>query len=1182
MSIESLPDYPLLKKLAEALWRSETSYQGAAIMVGSGFSRSAASSGDINSKLPLWNDLLKILSEDLGSDPWGDPLRIAEEYSSYFGKQALRDLIEKTVNDPAWIPSDLYGSLLKLPWAEVLTTNWDTLLERAASDIYKPIYSIVNKPEDLSSSRSPRIVKLHGTVQISHNLIFTQEDYRQYPKTHAAFVNLARQIFIENEFCLLGFSGDDPNFLQWVGWVRDHLASHARRIYLVGALDLSPAKRKYLESINVAPIDLSSLVKHLDNHDQKHREATKMFLNALQILKLKNSWDWKPTKLERKNTQSDENKDIHKNPKYAAHLLENQLDQIIRDRQSYPGWLVSSSMIQSRIRTQINNPHPNSKSLAEMQPDMRAKLLYEIVWRSSVSFSMDPIHFSEELLKVCDSQNDKSLTNQQRTDIALWLFKGTRWLEEDENCNNIKGKTYQILKKASVQSLEIKNEINYHKAILARESFDYLELEKLLQEVEAINPSWMMKKASLLAELGHFDSGEKLLNEAYKALLQQSRKEPNSVYISSHLAWVSYLLQGANHNNRDGIETEPADFIKINSNPFDYLNELRDRLTEAVNKQIKSNSVEPGYIPGHYKDHSKTITFSNKLPLLLSAEGLMNTVGIPVRWDDCNFVTDIMSKLAEMNDIENMQRFSYAVRSASSDTSEILNSTFSRINVARLPQKEVEGLLNRCQVACDYWIDRITTERVGKNRIHYSRSRLNVFIEVLARLVARATPKVAKQVFKWGCNLAKKKNLWTAGMATAYTHLIDYSLKAIPKKEHYELFEDAIKFPLRLEMNIIDHFNNWPNPIVKNIKNRNSQITSRIAQIIDLIDNHESDIFQALERLLPLIISNYLKPSEISKISKKVWGENPKYQEIPDTGFLPFMLLILPCSDKNKVESLAYDYHFKSSSSLDLSYLQSIASGAIKEKVLMLPTETQALSLFNLFTAWEPNKDDDKGSPFGLYNIQHHETEIAKWLGYALSQSIVPSLNKKELNNSNFKKLMKFYEEKKSYEALSSFIYFVTEKRKYAPLIENMIRKSLYTDSIRQTASSIAAVIKWCELDHTEQAKELVKRLIYQINPNRTVGLHILLNAARYLCIHKFLSTRNIESLTEIIPIVFDSTDYINISPTSTQAISFTLVRSACVKLAKEIFKDININDHELKRIIDEAKTDPLPEVRFA
>ena len=314
----------------------------------------------------------------------------------------MRDLIEQTVNDPAWIPSDLYGSLLKLPWTEVLTTNWDTLLERAASDIYKPIYSIVNKPEDLSSSRSPRIVKLHGTVQISHNLIFTQEDYRQYPKTHAAFVNLARQIFIENEFCLLGFSGDDPNFLQWVGWVRDHLASHARRIYLVGALDLSPAKRKYLESINVAPIDLSSLVKHLDNHDQRHREATKMFLNALQILKPKDSWDWEPTSITRKTIPENEIGKVHKEHSYAAALLETQLDQLVKDRESYPVWLVCPSNIRWSLQNQITDPFPNSKNLAEMKPDLRSRMLYEIVWRNTITFSVDAIHLAEELLEICD------------------------------------------------------------------------------------------------------------------------------------------------------------------------------------------------------------------------------------------------------------------------------------------------------------------------------------------------------------------------------------------------------------------------------------------------------------------------------------------------------------------------------------------------------------------------------------------------------------------------------------------------------------------------------------------------------------------------------------------------------------------------------------------------------------
>ena len=60
-------------------------------------------------------------------------------------------------------------------------------------------------------------------------LIFAAEDFRTYPARHAAFVNLARQIFIENDLCLVGFSGNDPNFLEWAGWVRDHLGGHARR-----------------------------------------------------------------------------------------------------------------------------------------------------------------------------------------------------------------------------------------------------------------------------------------------------------------------------------------------------------------------------------------------------------------------------------------------------------------------------------------------------------------------------------------------------------------------------------------------------------------------------------------------------------------------------------------------------------------------------------------------------------------------------------------------------------------------------------------------------------------------------------------------------------------------------------------------------------------------------------------
>ena len=76
--IFSLPDYVTLTKLAAALWQQDGSYHGAAVMVGAGFSRCAASTGNSQEKMPLWNDFSKELARELDSRS-SDPLRLAEE-----------------------------------------------------------------------------------------------------------------------------------------------------------------------------------------------------------------------------------------------------------------------------------------------------------------------------------------------------------------------------------------------------------------------------------------------------------------------------------------------------------------------------------------------------------------------------------------------------------------------------------------------------------------------------------------------------------------------------------------------------------------------------------------------------------------------------------------------------------------------------------------------------------------------------------------------------------------------------------------------------------------------------------------------------------------------------------------------------------------------------------------------
>ncbi|MNI70943.1 hypothetical protein D3C73_1267890 [compost metagenome] len=78
-----------------------------------------------------------------------------------------------------------------------------------------------------------------------------------------------------------------------------------------------------------------------------------------------------------------------------------------------------------------------------------------------------------------------------------------------------------------------------------------------------------------------------------------------------------------------------------------------------------------------------------------------------------------------------------------------------------------------------------------------------------------------------------------------------------------------------------------------------------------------------------------------------------------------------------------------------------------------------------------------------------------------------------------------------------------------------------------------------------------------------------------------FLNSEHIDSLVEIIPVIFDNSNYVNISPSSRESVSISFVRASCVELAKELLNNISHNS-ELLRVLDEAQRDSLPEVRFA
>jgi hypothetical protein len=87
---------------------------------------------------------------------------------------------------------------------------------------------------------------------------YTQEDYRTYPKKFPIFVNTIQQSLLENDFFLIGFSANDPNFLNWVGWMRDYFGERLRKsIFLLGIDKPEACWEKFLDSRNITFIDIT-------------------------------------------------------------------------------------------------------------------------------------------------------------------------------------------------------------------------------------------------------------------------------------------------------------------------------------------------------------------------------------------------------------------------------------------------------------------------------------------------------------------------------------------------------------------------------------------------------------------------------------------------------------------------------------------------------------------------------------------------------------------------------------------------------------------------------------------------------------------------------------------------------------------------------------------------------------
>ena len=204
--------------------------QSAAMFVGAGLSRLSG--------YPDWAALVKPYGEALDVELEDFPLLVQyyEDSTAGGADQVRRDIIAM-VRDTQATPSEAHKGLLGLPIPEIWTTNYDQLIERAASDLSIDA-QVFAEDEDFVTTRAvvKRIYKMHGSVEpdrVTQDLVISRDDFDRYPSRHPRFWQLMHASFLTRTFLFLGFSLTDPNMSEILRLARLYTPSVQRPHYAV-------------------------------------------------------------------------------------------------------------------------------------------------------------------------------------------------------------------------------------------------------------------------------------------------------------------------------------------------------------------------------------------------------------------------------------------------------------------------------------------------------------------------------------------------------------------------------------------------------------------------------------------------------------------------------------------------------------------------------------------------------------------------------------------------------------------------------------------------------------------------------------------------------------------------------------------------------------------------------------
>ena len=722
--------------ISDRLWNGQAS-----LFVGAGFSKNAQLK-DGGKLPPDWNDLGDLFFEkarhrkpNSKDRAYANVLRLAEEVKCVYDKQGLSDLIIESINDNCLEPSDLHVQLLKYPWSDVFTTNYDTLLERAADHVHEHggrTYTTIVEDAEMGLSSSPFLMKLHGDINRPESIIITEEDYRTYPSSHQAMIGYIRHAIMMKTLVLIGFSGNDPNFIQWLGWVKDALSKNQRKVYLLTVDRVSDSLVKTFAEKNVIIVDLRGLAGK--NAKLKDNIAAAIHYFEAYHNKL----------IEGQNRFKKQTMEWGRSL-YREADIKTLYSRWVSDRNSYPGWLVLPREKREYNASIEDFSFPQDK-LSELSKPQDILFLDLYNWRIEkyllpIDNRLEPVY--QSILKQYHPFKGRSRADVKNAWInlklaLLKLYRQEGWKEKWNTLNK------ELSTFSEKFSTEQRCRLAYEQALMAVFHHNFEWLDKVLKEwpEQKTDPYWNIRKGSLMAEFLSLNKGREITEKAFNDIcrkLDASENEKDRIYWASrkvHAHTVWNCLSIANFSQNESV-THEARITWNDLRSYDdiwYEHEFFDSHLNPVEKVAQIKTKEPSFklgrfhtitnLGGNFQDYRITYAY------FLYYEETAYPVHLP-------FLNTLEKKTLK-NALSVMAMCSPAIAVCwllRSGASELVAAVYHRRFLNRIDHDKVTSLYDEYLECFDQLLDRDSNDNPPSWTLAYR----NILPEILSRLCMKAS-----------------------------------------------------------------------------------------------------------------------------------------------------------------------------------------------------------------------------------------------------------------------------------------------------------------------------------------------------------------------------------------------------------------------------------------------------------